>query len=229
MLRALVLPGLDGDATLRHPFAQIAPEGIAADVAGYPSHLAMYDDLVRHLAPQLAEPIDLLIAESFAGPLAIRLAAADPGLVRRLVLIASFVTPPRGIPSVSGELMRVAPTGARWFVRAAATELVGSQDGASFAPALHASMKAVPRCTLAARVRETLRCDERGALAASTLPLLYLRAADDRLVPRAAMDVVASVRPDAQIVEVRGPHFLAQAKPDACWNAIADFAEQHPS
>src|SRR6478609_6980467 len=72
----LVLPGLDGTGALLAPFARAMPEGAQVRIASYPAdeplgYQALADRLSRDLAPG---PL-ALVAESFAGPLALRLAA----------------------------------------------------------------------------------------------------------------------------------------------------------
>jgi pimeloyl-[acyl-carrier protein] methyl ester esterase len=45
------------------------------------------------------------------------------------------------------------------------------------------------------------------------VPLFYLRARQDRLLPRRASELILRAVPSARIVDVDGPHFLLQAKP----------------
>src|SRR5262245_52236929 len=93
------MPGMDGTGLLFKPLLDIWPASEPKPlVLAYPSdRFRTYDQLEDYLAPLLPsnEPY-ILAGESFAGPLAVRLAAAKrPGL-RGLVLSATFVKHPKG-------------------------------------------------------------------------------------------------------------------------------------
>jgi pimeloyl-ACP methyl ester carboxylesterase len=45
------------------------------------------------------------------------------------------------------------------------------------------------------------------------VPTLYLRATEDRFVPRSAAAPFARLASGARVVEIEGPHFLLQANP----------------
>lgn len=80
MIRALVLPGMDGTGDLLSDFvAALAPE-IDANAVSYPADRALgYDALSRITNDALpARGKCLLLAESFSGPVALRLAQAHP-------------------------------------------------------------------------------------------------------------------------------------------------------
>ena len=69
-----MLPGMDGSGDLFHEFAAIAPFSITPLITGLPS-IGPYDDLLNELALTLPESGKFaILAESFSGPLAIRLA-----------------------------------------------------------------------------------------------------------------------------------------------------------
>jgi len=68
-----------------------------------------------------------------------------------------------------------------------------------------------------------LRVDLSDALAACPVPLLYLRAADDRVVSTASWKPIAELKPDAYLVELPGPHLILQAQPALALAAIEQF------
>jgi len=47
-------------------------------------------------------------------------------------------------------------------------------------------------------------------------PLLYLKASNDRLVLADSWRAIHDARRDATCIEVEGPHFLLQARPQEC-------------
>ena len=55
------------------------------------------------------------------------------------------------------------------------------------------------------------------------VPTLYLRATEDRAVPAAVSREVHRLKPDTQVVELQGPHFLLQVTPAEAAQAIQTF------
>lgn len=76
---------------------------------------------------------------------------------------------------------------------------------------------------MAARARAILRVDVSDALAACPVPLLYLRAADDRVISASSWKRIAEIRPDACLEELPGPHLLLQTQPALALTAIEGF------
>ena len=101
MTRLVILPGLDGTASLRHAFTSIiAPHFTAVDLIAYPSDIALdYAELQTWVRDRLpADGNFVLLGESFSGPIAIRLAGERPRELVAMVLAATFATPPVLVP-----------------------------------------------------------------------------------------------------------------------------------
>jgi pimeloyl-ACP methyl ester carboxylesterase len=73
-----------------------------------------------------------------------------------------------------------------------------------------------------------LNTDEAGSFARCTVPTLYVRGTEDRLVPESASRRMAAVRA-MSIAHVRGPHFLLQTNPEGAWKAITPFLDSLPA
>ena len=58
------------------------------------------------------------------------------------------------------------------------------------------------------------------------VPVLYLQATRDWVVPAAALVDMQRVLPGIHVARIDGPHFLLQAKPESCAEQIAMFAER---
>ncbi|MNR50056.1 Alpha/beta hydrolase family protein [compost metagenome] len=67
--------------------------------------------------------------------------------------------------------------------------------------------------------------DVRSQLADIRVPVLYLQASRDWVVPAAALADVQRVLPEIQVARIDGPHFLLQARPGPCAERIAVFVE----
>ncbi len=72
-------------------------------------------------------------------------------------------------------------------------------------------------------MRAVLAVDVSDRLAKCEVPVLYLRATRDRLVPRAASRLIAKIRPAAKIVDFVAPHFLLQSAPQQAAREVAAF------
>ena len=219
-LKALILPGLDGTGLLHGPFARALEPEIAATSVAYPSHLCRYEDLHDWLTPQLPDAPFVVIAESFSGPLALRIAAELPERVAAVVLVASFDRPPRRVPPIFAAPVRYLP---QWG-RAIGWVTFGAWATVARRAALKGALAQVSKRSLARRLKSTLSLRRENTIVPT--PTLYLKASKDRLVP--ARHSAAMKSRGAVVVVVEGPHFLLQANPSDCATAIRDFLRAEP-
>ena len=84
----------------------------------------------------------------------------------------------------------------------------------------------VPGDVIADRVASVLQVKVHKELATFSRPLLCLRATRDRLVRRRSTEVIRATKPQAEFVDVDGPHLLLQSNPVLAWNAIGPFLER---
>lgn len=219
------MPGMDGTGLLFAPLQRELAE-VGATVLSYPdTELLTYGELVpRVLAALPREGTYALVAESFSGPLALKVAAeAPPGLVA-VVLCATFVTNPMPFPAWVGALARP------WLFRLFPA-FVGAKAvlGGYATPEMRALFRKVhPRLcpsVLALRAREILRVDVREDLARCPVPVLYLRGDSDRVVGRrCAKEVVAA---NAAVVarELEAGHLVLQTAPRECADVMREFLD----
>lgn len=229
MTRFVLLPGLDGTGELLQEFARALASLGTVDVLSYPTDRRLgYAALCDELAATARIDSDtVIVAESFAGPLGIALAANAQRAPRALVLSASFAVCP--LPW----LRRFAPM-THWLPihqmpRVLSNALVlGRWATPAWSRRLDAALARVPAAVLRARLRAALEVDWRHALRTLASRVLYLQAGADRVIPRYAAHCIAAVRPDLQRVRIDAPHFLLQAAPQSAADAIAQFlAETH--
>jgi pimeloyl-ACP methyl ester carboxylesterase len=221
----VLLPGLDGTGKLFARFIATAPPQFAVTSIALPLEALSYNELADHVARNLpvGEPV-AVIAESFSGPLAVALAIRRP--MAALVLCNSFVVAPRW-------------RALRWFVWpvffglplprfVVRRYMLGEAADDALVDDVAGVVASVPASVLAARLRCVLNTDESGSFARCTVPTLYVRGTEDRLVPESALRQMAAVRP-ISIAHVCGPHFLLQANPVGAWNAVTPFLESLPA
>lgn len=223
-LRLVLLPGMDGTGTLFAPF--IAALGTAAEVivGHYPTDeplgYAALTPLAQQFLPQSGRYV--LLGESFSGPLAITLAAAHPPGLVGLVLCCSFARPPRPLLSLLTPLCSFLPVASapHWLLSRA---LLGAHADPALREALRAAVGVVSPRVLRSRLRAIMTVDVAAQLARVAVPVLYLRGAQDRIVPRSAARLVQRCAPQTQDVELAGPHLLLQATPVAAAAAVQEL------
>src|SRR3981081_958267 len=94
--RLLVLPGMDGTGQLLQPFVEAIGARARCTICAYPTHTALdYDQLTKLVEQSVPrnEPW-VILAESFSGPIAVKIAAANPRGLKGVILCASFVKNP---------------------------------------------------------------------------------------------------------------------------------------
>lgn len=210
----VLLPGMDGTGTLFEPLRLALDPSLPVQVLDYPADQVLdYAALVQRVWQQL--PTDrpfVLLGESFSGPVAVSIAARRPARLQGLVLCCSFVRNPRPALAPLAPLFGLLPMGRLPFWPMDAL-LLGGFSTPSLRQALGAAIAQVAPPVLQARLQEVIAVDASRSLSETSVPVLYLRASRDRLVPASAAALVRQLRPDARLVEIDGPHCLLQASP----------------
>ncbi len=222
--RLLLLPGLDGTGDLFEPFERAMGTASPLTVVRYSSpELTRYVECLAVVRDQLPrnEPF-VLVGESFSGHIAVSIAADNPAGLVGLVLVGSFVSSPRRALTWLSGFLDVLPThdAPAW---ASDAVLFGRWATAELRSRAKEAMARVSPDAVRARLREIARVDVSAELARVSVPILYLQASHDRLVPKSAADAVARIAPQASVVEIAGPHLLLQCAPKRCAETIREF------
>ena len=195
----VLLPGMDGSGELFAGFVAALGDGIAPLVLSYPAEQPLdYQGLADFARDRL--PVGhpyVLLGESFSGPVAIALAASRPPDLVGLVLSCTFARNP--VPRLRrfAGLIPFLPISSK-FTGLALPLLLGGHA----TPALRRTLRGV------------------------TVPVLYLQAAQDRVVSRASARHITSLLPSVKEVVLDGPHLLLQAASVAAASVVREFAEQ---
>lgn len=222
----VLLPGLDDSGDFFDALRRQLPPQWRTHVVPYPGDQALgYRELSRLVQAALpGEGPIVLLAESFSGPVAIQVAAARPPGLVGVVLCATFARNPRPMLKPLQGLLRWAPVRAapmgllsRW--------LLGPDANGAWAERIRQAMNKCSATVLRARAREALLVDVRKQLADIQVPVLYLQAVRDSVVPDAALADMQRVLPGIRVARIEGPHFLLQARPGTCAERIVVFVE----
>jgi len=227
--KLVLLPGMDGTGHLFADFVRALPDTFEVKVVGYPGNLYLsYADLlpVVHAAVPPSE-LFVLLAESFSTPLAIQYAATKPANLNGIILCAGFSTSPvRGWKRLLATFL--APILFRLPLPDFANRhwLVGPGATSAILAAVRAAISRVQPKVLSARLRAILACDVRTALSQVTLPILYIEARQDRLVPVSCLEEILQINPRAVVVSIDGPHLILQREPQKAADVVNLFIGQ---
>jgi pimeloyl-ACP methyl ester carboxylesterase len=230
MVALVLLPGLDGTGLLFKDFVASLGSDIEVIVATYPPDIALdYSELesvARAFMPH--DRPYFVLAESFSGPLAISIAASSPPGLLGLILCCSFVRNPLPLLGILRPALDVVPVAA--LPMAVLSFLVlGRFATPLLREELAKSLALVAPAVLRARVRAVLSANVSLSLSRINVPLLYLRASEDRLVPGASSEIIVSLAPHTKVVDFPAPHFLLQVLPSAAASAVAEFVAACPA
>jgi pimeloyl-[acyl-carrier protein] methyl ester esterase len=225
----VLLPGMDGTGKLFAEFVNALTDEFEIIVASYPTDACRsYSELKESVLSLLPKSDSYaLLAESFSSPLAIQCAADNPENLKALILCAGFSNSP-----LSGWsrffVSLFAPVVLRFGLPAFAVRsfLIGRDAPETLLSAVQGAVSSVPPRVLAARIRATLACDVRKELTQVRVPILYLRATEDKLARARCMEEILSIKPGVTAVLMKGPHLLIQREPQRAAGAIADFLRQ---
>ena len=233
-----LLPGMDGTGRLLGDFcaAILNRESDSntpifdATILSLPTDLPnTYDDLTTHFSEKLFRPFAsekyVIIAESFSGPLAVKLATANQGRLAALVLVATFLKCPA--PSIA----RVLP----WSLMfrfpppefAVKRLMVGHNAPSKTVEMVRETVNGISPSILAQRMRSVLSVDVRREYSQLAIPTFFVEAAHDRMVSRNIQSLLSAQKQDTEFAIVDGHHLLLQTKPDETWEEIQRFLVRH--
>ncbi len=225
-LRLILLPGLDGTGLLFEPLLRQLPTEIKTTVIRYPSDQRQsYDELLVFLRDQLPrDACYLLLAESFSGPLAIRLAAESPTGLQGLVLVGTFLRKPvrwvprwmsRFLPAI---LFRLMPVWGHFRM------LTSGKSTSELRRLYQTAFRQVKPGVLACRAAEILRVDVSEEFQRISVPTLVLAGKYDHIVPAQNLRQFQRLRSDLQVEMIDSGHLLLQGEPWRAAEVIQRFA-----
>jgi pimeloyl-ACP methyl ester carboxylesterase len=220
----VLLPGLDGTEVFFRPLLAALPEWIAPLIVQFSTSEAHeYPDLLMMVRNMLVDaPRYYVLGWSFSGPLALMLATAEPEKVQGVVLVSTFISPPRRI---FAKLRWAAVTPTVWMIRAGkrlpAWLFRSSMD--RLRQDKTETWKRVTARMIAARIRTILAVDARDLLKRCPCPVLCVAGHDDGIVPCHNVQEMARVRESIGVRTITGGHFAIYTNPAGASEAITEF------
>jgi pimeloyl-[acyl-carrier protein] methyl ester esterase len=222
MTTLVLLPGMDGTGELFRPLLDALGDNQPVLVVSYPTtELLGYVELEALVRKALPAGPYILLGESFSGPVAISIAATHPAGLNGLILSCSFASSPRALATAAAPALSLPLPLPPAF--AVATTLLGRFTTPGLRGMLKHCLAKVSARVLRYRLAAVLRVNVFARLKQVKVPVLYLQASQDWLVPSSAAESIVSALPATQVARVNGPHLLLQANPAESAGVIRGF------
>ena len=220
------LPGLHGTCELFEQIRENISKNQPCEWVNLPGHSQQdYGTLSRWIDQELVQHQNqkrILIAESFSGPLALKLASLRPQEITGVVLAASFCDAPIN-PSIA--LLPLRPLFMMKPPRKALKHfLIGPDAAEADITQLSKTVQSIHSSILSQRVRAILELEEKESPQLKGLPMLILQAQNDNLIPWEAQQRLEARYPNARVHWIESPHLILQRHPKSCLAKITDFA-----
>ena len=220
------MPGMDGTGLSFEPVLPFLPKETKITIVRYPADkLLSFDETVECAAAQIpAGDPPIVIAESFSGPVAIKMIGSRRVKAKALILCATFAKSPRPLVWRVMRFLRlpllIKPEMPKRFFKV----VIGNDKLIDELLPLWKKVHArVPARVMQHRLKIINDIDVTAWLAQIKIPCCYLQALNDRLVPASCAEKIKKIAPFVEIKKILAPHFILQAEPRACLNAIEDF------
>lgn len=222
-MKIVLLPGLDGTGNLFSPLIRSLSEFDCEVIALPETGSQDYHSMTKWVLERLPKDDFILVAESFSGPIGAALARESVENMKGIVFVATFLSAPR---KVLVGLVRYLPLKLFSFLPPATyfykLLFLGPNTSADIVDSFTSIIRALPAPLIRARLNSiySLAC----TLELCHLPVVYIQASFDKLVPASKVKEFESRFSRIVIRTIEGPHFILQAKPIICAEAIAESA-----
>ena len=227
MIALVLLPGMDGTGELFAEFVRALKNEVTSIIIRYPENQAMgYEELEGYVRDRLpvGQPF-VLLGESFSGPIAISIASSQPAGLIGLILCCTFASNPLPMLRPLRSLISVLPISSK-LTMFIAPFLLGNFSSSALRQSLQRALSKVPASTFRRRIRAVFDIDVSDQLKKIRAPILYLQAADDRIVPVLALKKIRECAMNLKVVTLRAPHLLLQAVPVEAATIVKKFIDE---
>jgi pimeloyl-ACP methyl ester carboxylesterase len=228
----VLLPGLEGTGDLFGHFIRSLPKPCTVQIIRYPRDVPLtYLELERHVLDQLPKgaPITLL-AESFSGPIALKISERRDLDLKAVVLVSSFALRPLGW---AGPLLARLPISSllRRPLPAAVTRtfLYGTNASQALVSEFTAALSSVDPVVIADRLKQALTATYGGGHLKPNTRVIALFSKRDRLLGRTALRSIVRAHGEIEAVAIDAPHCALQCSPEEVVRCLVrmDVLETH--
>ncbi|MES2676211.1 MAG: hypothetical protein V4660_18380 [Pseudomonadota bacterium] len=219
-MKIILLPGMDGTGVLFMPLLPLL--SVQQEIISFNCVTDQtYESIYAYVKENLPSEEFYLLAESFSGPIAARLASENIQHLKGIIVVATFLScPSRPLVSFAKKLslkkLLKMPFSA-FFIR---KFLVGSVFPLEL---FYKAISDVTESVFKDRLSALESLNEKAVKIKSNIPVLYLYAENDYLVSESHISEFVSLFGDVLVCHVKGTHFLLQSNPENCAKHINDF------
>jgi pimeloyl-ACP methyl ester carboxylesterase len=223
----VLLPGLDGTGVLFAALLTKIQLFFEVIVITYPTNQKLsYENIIDYVMDRMPrnQPC-VVLGESFAGPIALYVAAAGVHEVLGVILCASFARHPWCLFKKLNRLFLIIPI---QYIRKLfiIKWLVNRQLGKELSKKIDDALNRVDPDVIQDRLRYVLEMDATQSLKKITMPLLYMQATHDVFVPQRAFNYLSKYKDDIELHKFPTHHFLLQSMPDEAAEVIKTFVQR---
>lgn len=221
-MKLVLLPGMDGTGLLFEPLIPLLP--VPYTIISYPSTPEQtYESIYRHIKANLPREDFYIVAESFSGPIAARLASENLANLKGIIFVATFLScPSKRLVKLAKKLPLKAVLNLSFLQYLIGKYALGDQF--SLALFLRA-MSNVSEQELKQRMTALQSLDKNQIRMLSTINALYIGANKDWLVEKKHVEQFYKFFPNISVVYIDGTHFLLQFNPAQCAQHILQFVD----
>ena len=224
-MRLVLLPGMDGTGRLFASFIHALKQTIPCSVISYPPDLCLgYAELTHYVRDRLPEDEPyVLLAESFSGPIAYDLAhLAAPGL-HGIIFVASFLRRPNHLLG----LLPMLPLSVLLSIRPADVIIrhwmLSRESDQTQLQLFKDVLQSVSNKVLAHRLQQIRHLGFEPKLI--SVSVSYIQPLNDKLVGRENVRDFYTIQPDLKLIELNGPHFILQDRPQECARIVEQLLQ----
>ncbi len=225
--KLFILPGMDGTGLLLKPFVEALGRRVEPQLFDYPTDtIQSYEEIINNVGAVLPGNGEnfAILAESFAGPIALSLAAKGIQGLRALILVVTFAATPRHplLPLTHAlpmpKLLSL-PVPRRFAQRI----MLGGDPPEGTMDKLLETFYMISPEVLASRLDEMRKLSL--DLKEIDLPAMYIQATNDLLLPDNALRDLKPLVPRLEIHRIEGPHLVLDTQPTTCARLVAGFLD----
>ncbi|MBY6065001.1 alpha/beta fold hydrolase [Pseudidiomarina sediminum] len=220
-MKLVLLPGMDGTGDLFSDFlVHCDVECLVIPLPRSGSQDAA--SIAKTIEYRLPDEDIVVLGESFSGPVVAELIKNEHHRIIGVVFIASFLSPPNRALLAVAKLMPIKLLSKMPFSKTAYRYLFfSSNTPATLLNQFNKVLESLPQGLLKSRLSAMQH--QKPPAKTYTLPALYIRATNDRLVPKDKAEEFTGYFNNLTIEELDGPHFILQTRPKEAAQLVNSF------
>lgn len=212
-MELILLPGMDGTGILFKPFLKLLSKDITTKVINYPCDQELaYNELISFVHKQLPKDKEfILLAESFSGPIAYKLANNEN--LKAIIFVASFIEPPNKLLALS-KILPYSFFIPKQLPVVLLKFLLGPRANKEMYDLVNESLLKVKKRVFAYRLKEMANLPKDNTEMVNKS--IHIQPISDNLVSSKHAVKIKLVSKESKIYKVEGSHFILQVNPEKC-------------